>query len=69
MPDLTRITVNLTPRATAALDRRVAAGDSKTDTINRALRVYDLVQGLIDDGRALHLTGPDGTQERIHLLL
>ncbi len=38
---LTRLTVNLTPRADAAL--RLAAeisGDSKTDTVNRALQVY-----------------------------
>nr|MDT0660972.1 hypothetical protein [Micromonospora sp. DSM 115978] len=36
---LTRITVNLTPRAVAALDAIAAAGPmSKTDAINRALR-------------------------------
>ena len=36
---LTRVTVNLTPRAVVALDELAAAGPmSKTDAINRALR-------------------------------
>ncbi len=38
---LTRVTVNLTPRASQALDHATGlTGDSKTDTINRALQFY-----------------------------
>lgn len=38
---LERVTVNLAPRASRALESTVGlTGDSKTDTINRALQVY-----------------------------
>ncbi len=38
---LTKVTVNCTERSIAALDRVVAAtGDSKTDSINRAVQIY-----------------------------
>ena len=38
---LTRVTVNLIPKADAALEQAVRlTGYSKTDTINRALQLY-----------------------------
>jgi hypothetical protein len=38
---LTKVTVNCTPRAIAALGRVTeATGDSKTDSINRAIQLY-----------------------------
>lgn len=44
MTDLTAVTVHFTPRAMTALDQACAAtGDSRTDTINRALVLYTLV--------------------------
>jgi hypothetical protein len=67
---LTRVTVNLTPRSVTALDSAVArTGDSRTDTINRALQVYDLVLELLErgDGRSLRLKHPDGEVERIFI--
>lgn len=41
MSDLTKLTVNLLPQAVEALDAAAAiTGDSKTDTVNRALQLY-----------------------------
>lgn len=68
MPDLTRITVNLTPRAAAALDRAAARADmTKTDTINRALILLDVVENLQEAGE-LTIQGRDGQTYRIYLL-
>lgn len=52
---LTRITVNLIPRADAALTlSQQLTGDSKTDIINRALQLYAFVEDIIDnDGEFL----------------
>jgi hypothetical protein len=66
---LVKVTANLTPRAVEALDITCArTKDSKTDTINRALVVYQVVLDLMDRaGGQLVVVGPDGP-ERIHLL-
>ena len=76
MPDaeddkgLTRVTVNLTPRAVAAMEslsRKTGLG--KTDTINRALQVYALVEELLERGDgALQVVKPDGDVEKIYIL-
>lgn len=48
---LTRITVNLTPRAALALDGVVErTGDSRTDVVNRSLLMYDLLLDLLARG-------------------
>ncbi len=53
---LERVTVNLTPRSSRALDSTVAmTGDSKTDTINRAVQVYELVEEIMKAGGALYI--------------
>jgi hypothetical protein len=50
------VTVNLTPRSSRALDSTVAmTGDSKTDTINRAVQVYELVEEIMKAGGALYI--------------
>jgi hypothetical protein len=67
---LTRVTVNLTPRSVGSLENAVKrTGDSRTDTINRALQVYDLVLELLErsDGRSLRVKHPDGETERIYI--
>jgi hypothetical protein len=47
---LHRITVNLTPRAWEALGRAVKlTGDSKTDTLNRAVQVYAYLMNIIEN--------------------
>jgi hypothetical protein len=67
---LVRVTVNLTPRAVDALEAAChRTKDSKTDSINRALMVYNLVLELIEQGGGtLTLQTREGHTERIHLL-
>jgi hypothetical protein len=67
---LVRVTVNLTPRAFADLQRiSEATGLGKTDVINRSLQVYALVNDLLDRGNgSIVVKHPDGTQERIYIL-
>lgn len=65
---LQRVTVNLTPRAAAALDAAAArTGDNRTDVINRALQVYALVLELMDGRDHLVVVSPDGTRERVYI--
>jgi hypothetical protein len=67
---LVRVTVNLTPKAYEALQRSCeATRDTKTDTINRALLVYELVQRLAEQGGgSITMVNRDGEKERIHIL-
>lgn len=49
--NLERVTVNLAPRASHALEQAVGlTGDSKTDAINRALQVYAYIEQVMRDG-------------------
>jgi len=51
---LERVTVNLVPRAAEALDRIMElTGDSKTDSINRALKVLDVLERRFSEGGEL----------------
>ena len=53
---LEKVTVNLTTRSVAALEKAVeVTGDSKTDVINKALQVYSFIQEQIDAGGALYV--------------
>jgi hypothetical protein len=53
---LERVTVNLTPRAWQALNQAVKlTGDSKTDTINRALQLYAYLEEITQSGGALYV--------------
>ena len=67
---LTRVTVNLNRHAVRALETVSAAtGYSKTDTINRALQVYAIVQEIMErNGGALQVKHDDGEVERIHIV-
>jgi hypothetical protein len=66
---LERVTVNLTPRASRALERAVEiTGDTKTDTINRALQVYAYLESIMQaDGSVYVRPGPDAEQERLRI--
>ena len=67
---LTRVTVNLTPRAMSAMvDICGRTGLGKTDVINRALQIYALVEQLIERGEGvLNVVRPDGDVERIYII-
>ena len=57
-------------RAYAALEQACElTGDNRTDTINRALLVYTLVQEMIGQGGgSLTIVNKDGEKERLHIL-
>lgn len=53
---LERVTVNLIPRASRALEQAgQLTGDSKTDTINRALQVYAYLEEVWSKGGSIHV--------------
>lgn len=59
------VKVQLTARTTMALDRAAAAtGDSRTDTINRAVQLYDQLVAAVEAGGRVLIAGPDG-EERV----
>jgi hypothetical protein len=67
---LTRVTVNLNRHAVQALEAlSEATGYSKTDTINRALQVYAIVQEIMErnDG-SLNIKHDNGQVERVHIV-
>ncbi|GAB3808084.1 hypothetical protein [Micromonospora zhanjiangensis] len=65
-----RITVNLVPRGQTALDQACSlTQDTKTEIVDRALVVYDLILDIQEQsGGRLVVLGPDGATERIHLV-
>jgi hypothetical protein len=65
---LTRVTVNLTPRATVALNTITAtSGDNRTDAINNALRAVTVLLQLAHADGTLHVVAPDGAIHIVHL--
>jgi hypothetical protein len=69
VPGLERVTVNLAPRTSEALEQLVqATGESKTDTINKALQVFSYLQRLQRDGGAVYVREPVGKEvERLRI--
>ena len=66
---LTRLTVNLIPRADRALT--IAAektGDTRTDTVNRALQFYAYFVQEITRGRNVYVGDSAGDLEKITIL-
>jgi hypothetical protein len=66
---LERVTVNLTGRAADALDQAAKlTGNSKTDTINRALQIYAYLEQVANDGGAIYVReSPDGELQLIKM--
>lgn len=63
---LIKTTVNLTPRTEASLILAAqATGDSKTDTINRAIQVYGFLVTLREQGKTIYAENPDGTRNEL----
>jgi hypothetical protein len=66
---LERVTVNLTARASRALDQAAQiTGDTKTDTINRALQVYAYLEEITQNGGAIYIKeSPDSEPQLIKI--
>jgi hypothetical protein len=64
------VTVNLTEKTSHALDDTVRiTGDSRTDSINKALVLFGLLQRVQDQGGAIYIREKDGAElERLRLL-
>jgi hypothetical protein len=64
---LERITVNLTGRASRALDLATElTGDTKTDTVNRALQVYAYMEEITSRGGSVYVReAADSELERL----
>jgi hypothetical protein len=62
---LARVTVNLTSRSSRALELATQlTGDSKTDTINRALQVYAYLEQVTQNGAAIYVQESAGSEPR-----
>nr|MDT0658886.1 ribbon-helix-helix protein, CopG family [Micromonospora sp. DSM 115978] len=67
--DLGRVTVDLTPQIRAAIDELCERGwRSRTDAINRAIRVAVLLRRYADENGVTTVTGPDGRQFDIEVV-
>ncbi len=68
--DLTKVTVNLTPRAVKAVNQIVGrTGDTQTDTINRALVGWAKILRLVEAGGGqLDIEQPAGTTRTIRIV-
>ena len=68
---LERVTVNLIPRSSRALQSaHETTGDTKTDTINRALQVYAYLVYLETSGGEIFVQEPGAeTRARLKILL
>ncbi len=66
---LERVTVNLTARSSHALDEVVRqTGDSKTDSLNRAIRIYAYIEQILQAGGTIHVREtPDSEPERLKI--
>ena len=66
---LERITANLTPRTSAALKLTVeVTGDSKTDTLNRAIQVYAYLMDLTAKGGLVFVQEDKGELQRLMMI-
>lgn len=67
---LYRVTANLTPRSSAALEQVARlTGDNKTDTINRAIQVYAYIVDITqNDGDVYVRSGGAPELERLGFL-
>lgn len=69
MTDLTRLTVNLTPKATRALQHvSELREETKTESVNRALHLYEMWVKAEADGDEFYIKGPKGKVRFVTLL-
>jgi len=63
-----RVTVNLSLASSSALEHAVEiTGDTKTDTINRALQIYAMLTDAVSEGGQVLVRYADGDVERQRL--
>lgn len=64
-----RVTVNLSPMTVMALSSVITStGDTKTDTINKSLRLYAEIKEIIARGGAVYIREPGETEvERVRI--
>ncbi|HEY6107624.1 MAG TPA: hypothetical protein VIV56_01855 [Gemmatimonadales bacterium] len=61
--------MNLVPRAVAALNQAAKdTGDTKTDTVNRALQVYAKVTAWLAEGCDVAVIHPNGDVQKLIML-
>lgn len=66
---VTKLTVNITPRATAALGAAATAnGETKTNVVNRAIQAYAFLTRMLNEGWDLVLRDDDGREQRVQFL-
>lgn len=67
---IVKLTVNLVPSAQLALDdAALLTGDTKTDTVNRALQLYGAVVRAVEAGATAKLTFDSTAGKTVELLL
>lgn len=67
--ELTRVTINLVPPAADALASSTARERlSKTDVVNRALRMYDFLSASTAAGCEVVVRRPHGEMEVVHFI-
>lgn len=66
MPDPTKVTINLTSRAAAALEELSSDG-TKTTAINRSILLYAWVRGQLEAGGQMQVVAADGTTTEVKL--
>jgi hypothetical protein len=66
---LERVTVNLIARASQALEQlSELTGDTKTDSINRALQIYAYLEEIASNGGAIYIRESKGSElERLKM--
>jgi hypothetical protein len=58
-----RTTTNLTPRSVRAMNNLVCwTGHTKTDTVNRALQIYEFIQQITENGGTVHVRQAGGAE-------
>lgn len=66
---MTKLTVNITPRATAALDAAATANsETKTNVVNRSIQAYAFLTRMLNEGWDLVLRDNDGREQRVQFL-
>jgi hypothetical protein len=66
---LTRVTANFIPRSMTALNAASErSGDTRTETLNRSVQLYDLITAHIANGGKVLLRDADGETRWMELL-